>query len=552
MNSKLINSLLLLGLSATTYQVSAQERCVVSGDSLSQARSNYAEQCNVQRVDCDPFNGIWYCASFNITSSTPPALTLAQSPVAETPITSPTPPEPISQPTPAPVVPEPVAPSTPIESPVAEAQPEPTPPAEQIETPVVTTPPVDAPVVSTRPSCVSANSDPDGDGFGWENERTCLVDSSSAAATSTPIESPVAEAQPAPTPPAEQIETPVVTTPTVAAPVEPVAPSPVTPANETVAAVRPVCAFADSDSDGDGFGFENNQTCLVAAASAVTEVPEPAIEAPVVEEVAEAPVVQEQPVVQPAGSAANNSTRDTDVFASAITAADITDLILVTGQSNALGAGTSYNANLDQPNSRVFAFTNNGWQVASLRQIWDRNWFPRTDPHTDPSNNFSLHFGREVAENDSSRVIGFVLASAPGAAIASWDIDSGDFYPSLEAKALEAINQLPHKSAIDGILWHQGETDGRDEQFYTDALNDVISNMRNEAWVQNNAPFICGETKIPAVNNRLNMLNTDSDPNTACVRAIDLPDLGDDRHFNAEGLRILGARYGEAYLDIVN
>ncbi len=58
------------------------------------------------------------------------------------------------------------------------------------------------------PDCTSANSDSDGDGFGWENNTSCRV---------------------------------VVTT------------------NE-----RPVCSSANADSDGDGFGWENNRTCVVA------------------------------------------------------------------------------------------------------------------------------------------------------------------------------------------------------------------------------------------------------------------------------------------------
>ena len=76
-------------------------------------------------------------------------------------------------------------------------------------------------------------------------------------------------------------------------------------------------------------------------------------------------------------------------------AADITDLILVTGQSNALCTQTEYDRDHDLPHDRAFAFTNEGWRRADLHQVWDRNWFPRRHPdEQDPSNNFAFHMAR--------------------------------------------------------------------------------------------------------------------------------------------------------------
>ena len=426
----------------------AQEDCVVSGSTLSQARSNFGNQCTVELVDCDLFNGQWYCASFNLNSSTPPALTVGNTSPVATPI----------------AVPQPATPSI-------------------------------------RPSCARADSDSDGDGFGWENNQTCVVTNSSAPEISNTAPA-VSQVDPAPAPVA--------------------APQPSTPG------VRPSCVRADSDSDGDGFGWENNQSCVVTNSA----TPAPATPAP------STPVT----VVTPQSAPGSGQT-------GTVTAADITDLILVTGQSNALGAGTDYNPSLDAPNNRVFAFTDNGWQVANLNQVWDLNWHPRNHPETDPSNNFSLHFGKTVAARDSSRVVGFILATSPGSKIVTWNLGSS-FYNSVQSKVIDALSRLPHKNSIDGILWHQGESDGQDIQSYTDALYSLIFNFRNEQWVQNQAPFICGETKIAPVNRRLNGLNGDSDPNTACVRGIDLSTHSDGVHFDARALRTIGARYGDAYLNI--
>jgi|GEM_PF-2640952 len=82
------------------------------------------------------------------------------------------------------------------------------------------------------PTCtLGTASDPDGDGYGWEYNRTCI-----APVTATPA---------APT--------------------------------SMVAAVgnsngRPVCISNVTDLDGDGFGFEGGQTCLVTSATTISTV----------------------------------------------------------------------------------------------------------------------------------------------------------------------------------------------------------------------------------------------------------------------------------------
>jgi len=111
-----------------------------------------------------------------------------------------------------------------------------------------------------------------------------------------------------------------------------------------------------------------------------------------------------------------NELNDISVQSSAIVevlqpgdSASITEVVLVTGQSNALGGGTSFDEFLDAPNNRVMAFTDNGWEIASLNQVWDLNWYPRTDPNTPPSNNFALHFGKRVASQATDRIVGIIL-----------------------------------------------------------------------------------------------------------------------------------------------
>ena len=230
--------------------------------------------------------------------------------------------------------------------------------------------------------------------------------------------------------------------------------------------------------------------------------------------------------------------------------ADITDLILVTGQSNALGAETAFDADLDRPDSRVFAYTNTGWQVADLHQVWDLNWHPGNHPSTDPSNNFGFHFAKKLAERRPQKVVGFILLTAPGEAISHWDY-GGDFNQKIRQRVVAAINDLPGRSSIDGILWHQGESDWESTDYYKNKLNEVINNFRSEPWFSADKPFICGETVTAPLNELLMALNSDGDKNTGCVSAAGLPTFLDKMHFAAEGLRILGERYSAKYLQMI-
>lgn len=242
----------------------------------------------------------------------------------------------------------------------------------------------------------------------------------------------------------------------------------------------------------------------------------------------------------------------------------ITDLVLVTGQSNALGAQTTFDEELDSPVDRFYAYTENGWQLASLRQVWDLGWHPRTHIDTDPHNNFAFHFGKSVAASRSDRVVGIVLVTAPGEGISHWD-QNNYFFNKIRTKALAALNALPHKSQFDGILWHQGETDWSksgsldtelsgqeiDDNYYSNKLWQLIDNFRNESWFDYNKPFICGETAQSPINARLMSLNRNSDSWTACVEGEGLATYDEARvHFTAESLRTLGVNYAEMYLHI--
>ncbi len=334
------------------------------------------------------------------------------------------------------------------------------------------------------PECI--DTPPVGDGWGWNGTESCRVNATTDTTTTAgDTEGTVAESDSTGSQVAECIDTPPV---------------------------------------GDGWGWNGSESCRVGGAPIDT-----------------VPVAGDTSDTQDSGT----QPFDTTVFNTSPEL--ITDLVLVTGQSNALGAGTSFDELMDAPNSRVMAYTNQGWQVASLDQVWDRNWFPRNDPSTPPSNNFSLHFGKRIADRTPDRVVGFILITSPGSRISDWGSDSA-LFESIRVRVSQAINDIPLKSRLDAILWHQGESDGEDRDEYSAALFDLITRFRSEPWFDDGRPFICGETAGSPVNNQLNRLNTDADPWTACVEGEGLAVLPGTDHFNASSLRTIGQRYADEYL----
>jgi|GEM_PF-5838284 len=80
--------------------------------------------------------------------------------------------------------------------------------------------------VAAQNVCSSPSSDPDGDGYGWENNQSCVVGSGSSSSNTS--NSNAASSFPG----------------------------------------VPSCSSSSADPDGDGFGWENNQSCVVRGGQA--------------------------------------------------------------------------------------------------------------------------------------------------------------------------------------------------------------------------------------------------------------------------------------------
>ena len=142
---------------------------------------------------------------------------------------------------------------------------------------------------SSHPACISASSDPDGDGFGFENNRSCRV-TSSGVQQNTPAVSSTTSSSTHPECRSnasdqdndgfgfEDGASCRVTSNSVApsaaiSPTPGVAPPPVAAATAGFSNGHPVCLTDASDAGNNGFGFENNRTCVVTGATATRNRP---------------------------------------------------------------------------------------------------------------------------------------------------------------------------------------------------------------------------------------------------------------------------------------
>lgn len=337
------------------------------------------------------------------------------------------------------------------------------------------------------------------------------------------------------------------------------------------------------DSDGDGWGWDGNGSCETLSTSN--------------------PFAQSIAPLAQATVPTNGNLHPIETDSSCIGQygpSDITDVILVTGQSNVTASETEVAADFDQwgkaiafyppdqPHQRVFAWTvdsrdnNNGtgWKVAALNQSWHDS-SPGVGGLV--RNNFAFHFAKKVAIGGSCRVVGIIMVAEGGRGISHWD-NGATGWLEVNRHVTEAVSALG-RTTIDGVLWHQGESDWiidgtcftgstcrtnlpdyYPQKLYSRIANPSIANpvgnqalidrMRRSNWFGANKPFIAAETVKAPLNIHLNKLNSDGDKWTASVQgsaASGLSVRGDDpdqNHYSAEGLRELGSRYATAYFEM--
>lgn len=229
-------------------------------------------------------------------------------------------------------------------------------------------------------------------------------------------------------------------------------------------------------------------------------------------------------------------------------------LFLLVGQSNMAGRGVV--APEDKtPHPRVLMLSQAG------------EWVPAVDPmHFDKPAAVGVGLGRSfairIAEANPGVTIGLIPCAVGGSPIDSWR--PGEFYPPTKSHpwddAIKRAQLALRQGVLQGILWHQGESDSHEPlaAAYEGKLHDLIARLRRELHAPG-VPFIAGQMGVFAdapwdehrkLVDRAQRELPGKVPNTAFVSSAGLTHKGDKVHFDAASYRELGRRYAEAFLKL--
>ena len=457
-----LSLLFICSFSTPAYSV----ECMASGTTFRQATEQYANQCIGPRQDCDRIQGRWYCSSekidlntFNLTGNMPDQHSPLPSPVGTNNTNASVQLNPFSN------------------------------------------------TSNTQESESLPCIDSDGDGWGWDGEESCRVNSgnsSSITAPSIPIhieESPGAAVD-----------------------------------------SQRVCI----DSDGDGWGWDGVASCEISDIRTTTTTLRNTISH-------QSLIPDSQTVPENCQNINSGTYHITEL---------VTDVILTAGQSNATGNDTNYNParhEQDRINNRVLVWTENDrWEIANPgNQTWHNKRFPSRRGRV--FNHPGFQIGRAIADLDECRVVALISTAASGMPIDHWRHDIDGHYSEITQTVTDAINALPVKHQVDMIWWMQGEADN--DQIisrYVYKLNDLIGMFRSESWFSGDGYFLANETGwSPYANRAIRTLGSDGNIFTDYSRGEDtppgsfpsLPNETVQTHFNETSLRKIGDLVADKYIN---
>lgn len=120
---------------------------------------------------------------------------------------------------------------------------------------------------------------------------------------------------------------------------------------------------------------------------------------------------------------------------------------------------------------------------------------------------------------------------------------------------IQAVIAAHPDAVVEGVLWHQGESDRGANTNYQADLTSLITRLRSDIPALAGKPFVMGEigrfvspgsVDVNAIMHTI----AGSVANTAVVSSEGLTDRGDALHFNAPSYRRLGTRYWDAFASL--
>ena len=204
------------------------------------------------------------------------------------------------------------------------------------------------------------------------------------------------------------------------------------------------------------------------------------------------------------------------------------------------------------------------------------NWYTATPPLCDCRAGISPadYFGRTLIENLPSNIkVGIINVSVGGCKIELFDkynyqsyVETApdwmrnwiDNYGGNPYGRLVEIAKLAQKDGvIKGILMHQGESNPNDT-LWTLKVKAIYDNLKSDLGLgSENIPLLAGELLSAEYKGRCAGFNQfiaqlpDVVPNAYVIPSDGCPGKPDGLHFTVEGYRILGERYGEKMLSLL-
>ncbi len=219
-------------------------------------------------------------------------------------------------------------------------------------------------------------------------------------------------------------------------------------------------------------------------------------------------------------------------------------IYLMAGQSNMEGQGIV--GPMDTlPNERLLTMNRQGEWILAKEPLHFSN-----TSHIGLTCGYS--FGQSLLECvPDSITIALVPCAVGGSSVDHWLTDSIYRNIRLWTNMEMKINNCIADGTFKGMIWHQGETDTKEDRlpFYKDKLSELFTRIS----VATNNPdllIVTGElgafeSHRPnwiALNNIIKEISQASDKRATIITS-DLDDNGDQVHFNTEALRMMGKRY---------
>ncbi len=227
-------------------------------------------------------------------------------------------------------------------------------------------------------------------------------------------------------------------------------------------------------------------------------------------------------------------------------------VFILAGQSNMAGRG-QVEPQDTVPNPRIFTINKQNQVILAKEPL---HFYEPNLTGLD----CGLSFGKALIKQVPPNVcILLVPTAVGGSSISQWLGDSTHRQVPLLTNFKEKVATAQKLGTIQGILWHQGESDAnaQDIPLYQNRLNQLFKQLRI-VTKNKNLPIVAGQLgsfsrdqeNWQKINDQI-LTYTKKDKYFQVVRTADFHHKGDSIHFDSEGQRAMGERLAQAYLKLI-